>query len=507
MTASRRAFLQLGLIGFGATLVAACSNSSPTPANPTAAPAQPAATSASAPSSAAGSTTATAEAPTTAASAATSTTATTPAAAVAAPTTAAAATQAPAAETSGQLQAATLVWWQNDGQQSNRIDPVTKQFMQQHPNIQVQMLVIPNDLALKLAPSAAAGTLPDIFYARTFTTADYAIKGWLYSINDYVTRDAQELNLSDLDPLMTIKEKWKGKWYTLPENFSDLVVYYNKKMFDDAKVTYPKDSWTWSDFRETGKQFIKTDSSSKQTQFGADIGIEAADWVNWGMLLGNGGQIVSEDLKKAVVNSSQNVATLQFLSDLIHVDKVAPAPNQLPQGMDPFGSSAVAMHVGGSWEIARLRDTIKDKFDWDVAAIPMGSTGKYGVNVEGGAYGIGGSTKYPDDAWALLKFSTTTQAIETEVNKILFSLPGRISAREDWVKVAQTDQQPPAHATVFFDILKNTTPEVPVLPYYTEFSRAYDNRIAGIFSGDHKASEVLPQLEDELNGIIAKYQF
>lgn len=500
MATSRRAFLHLGLVGFGATLLAACS--SQVPANPTSAPAQPAATTAPAAGSASV-TTPTAGAagagatPTSAAAAGAGTT----------PTTATSATQAPAASTSGQLQAATLVWWQNDGEQSKRIAPVTQEFMKLHPKVQVQMLVIPGDMALKLAPAAAAKTLPDLYYPRTFTTADYAIKGWLYDINDYVRRDAKELNLDDLDPLMTVKEKWKGRWYSLPENFSDLVVYYNKKLFDDAKVPYPKDDWTWNDFRDTGLKFVKTDSTGKQTQFGADVGVLAYDWINWGMLLGNGGQVLSDDLKKAVVNSKQNADTLQFLSDLIHVDKVAPAPNQLPQGMDPFGSRTVAMHVGGSWEIARLRDTIKNKFDWDVAAIPKGSTGKYGVNVEGGCYGIGGSTKYPDDTWELLKFSTTTKAIETEVNQILFSLPGRISAREDWVKVATSSQQPPAHATVFFDILKNTTPEVPALPYYTEFSHAFDNRVSGIISGEHKATEILPQLENELNQIIAKYQF
>lgn len=477
MNFTRRAFLGYGLAGLSATLLAACSNqpaASPTTAAPT-----------SAPSSGGASPTAT------------STTA---------PVQSGQATPAPAQSGSAQLPAASLVWWQNDGQQSNRIQPVYQEFMALHPQVKVEMLVIPGDMAVKLATSGAAKTLPDLYYPRTFTTADYAIRGWLYDINDLVRRDSKEIDVDDLEPVMTVKEKWQGKWYSLPENYSDIVVYYNKKLFDAAKVAYPKDTWTWDEFLETGKHFIQKDSSGKQTQFGSDIGLMGANWINWGALLGNGGQVVSGDLKTSIVNSKENADTLQFFSDLIHVHHVAAAPNQLPQGLDPFGSGMIAMHIGGSWEVSRLRDSVKDKFDWDVAAIPLGSTGKYGVNVEGGCYGIGG-TNNVDAAWELLKFSTTTKAINTEVNTILFSLPGRISSREDWLRVAKTGEKPPAHAPVFFDILKNTTPQVPVLPYYSEFSRAFDNRIKGIISGEHKAVDVLPQLEQELNAIIAKSTF
>ncbi len=466
MESSRRTFLGLGLAALGATLVAACS--SPSAPAPTAAPA-------------------------------TSAPASTP---TAAPTTAA----APAAQANGTQAATTLVWWQNDGDQSNRIKPVTDAFTKANPQIQTQILVIPGDMAVKLATSGAADTLPDLYYPRTFTTADYAIRGWLQSIDDYVKRDAAEVNVDDLDPLMTVKEKWQGKWYSLPENFSDIVVYYNKKLFDDNKVDYPKDTWTWSDFRQTAMKFIQKDSSGKQSLWGVDISLLGPNWVNWGVLLGNGGQVVSDDLKKSMVNSKQNADTLQFLADLIHVDHAAPAPNELPQGVNPFGTSKVAMVVGGSWAVASMRDTVSGKFDWDVAALPIGSTGKYGVNVEGGCYGLG-SKKQLDPAWQLLKYATTTSAINTEVNTILFSLPGRISSRADWLKVAATDNKPPAHAPVFFDILKNTTPEVPVLPYYTAFSRAFDMRISGIMSGATKAADILPQLDQELNAVIAQATF
>lgn len=480
MAITRRTFLRIGLLSAGGALLAACSASTPTTA-----PEKPA------------------DAPK---AAETTKPAPTPASSKEAPTTAAKPTAAPtAAAGKPQLQAAKLVWWTNDGKQGDRVKPVYQEFTKLNPQVQVEDLVIAGALAEKLATAGAAGTLPDLYYARTFTTADHAIKGWLLDITQYVQRDAKEVNVDDLEPLMTVKEKWKGKWYSQPENFSDMVVYYNKKLFDESKVPYPKANWTWNDFLETAKVFTKTDSGSKQTQFGTDFFL--ANWITWGYLLGNGGQVLTDDLKKAVVNSKENADTLQFFGDLIHVHKVAPAPNQLPKGMDPFGSGAVAMHVGGSWEIPRLRDAVKDKFDWDVAPIPVGSTGKYGVNVEGGCYGIGASSKFREEAWQLLKYSTSQAGIEKMVNSILFSLPGRISARENWLGVAKSTNQPPKNAPIFFDILKNTPPAVPALPYYEEFSRTFDNRVTSIVSGERKAADVLPPLEEELNKIIAKYEF
>jgi multiple sugar transport system substrate-binding protein len=414
-------------------------------------------------------------------------------------------TAAPAAGAVTQLAPAKLVWWTNDGKLGDRVKPVEEEFTKKYPQVQVEDLVIAVPLPEKLAPAAAAGTLPDLYYARTFTTADHSIRGWLADITDYVKRDAKDVNVDDLEPVMTVKEQWKGKWYSQPENYSVIVVYYNKKLFDEAKVPYPKDDWTWNDFLDTAAKFNKNDGSGKQSQFGAETSALFANWINFGYLKGNGGEVVSDDFKKCLLNSKENADSLQFLSDMIHVHKVAPAPGQLPQGVNPFFSGICAMSVGGSWAIPAMRDGIKDKFDWDVAALPKGSTGKYGVNVEGGCYGVS-STKNKDQSWELVKFATSNYGIETMVNKLLFSLPGRVSNREGWLKSA-TSGGPPKHSPVYFDMLKNVPAMVPSLPYWEEFIKVFGNRIGPVQAGEKKAADVLPALAEEVNKVIANATF
>jgi ABC-type glycerol-3-phosphate transport system substrate-binding protein len=270
-------------------------------------------------------------------------------------------------------------------------------------------------------------------------------------------------------------------------------------------VPFPTADWKWADLLTIAKKFVKSDANGKQTQFGVDYWL--GSWVTWGHLRGNGGEIVSADMKTSKVNSQANIDTLQFLSDLIHKEHVAPAPGQLPQGYAPFPNGAVAMTVDGSWGIPNLRDQIKNKFDWDVQTLPLGSTGKYGVNVEGGAYGIGKTTKHAEESWKLLKAITSQAGIEEIINKQLITLPGRKSAFPNWLQVVAQNGQPPLNAKCMADEAEKTLDPLPAFPYYQEFATVFDNEVAGIMTGEKQASAVVPQLDKDLQAVIDKYKF
>src|SRR5947199_4780432 len=50
-----------------------------------------------------------------------------------------------------------------------------------------------------------------------------------------------------------------GKQYGVPESFSDVLLFYNKDLFDAKGVSYPTASWTWSDELTAAQKL--TDSS------------------------------------------------------------------------------------------------------------------------------------------------------------------------------------------------------------------------------------------------------
>ncbi len=73
--------------------------------------------------------------------------------------------------------------------------------------------------------------------------------------------DVSDMYKPDEAPLKSLAFTYKGK--TVGYSCADevLVLYYNKKMFDDAKVAYPPASadkaWTWQQFIDAAKKLTK----------------------------------------------------------------------------------------------------------------------------------------------------------------------------------------------------------------------------------------------------------
>ena len=48
-----------------------------------------------------------------------------------------------------------------------------------------------------------------------------------------------------------------GKLYGLTEKMSDVVMYYNKDLFDEAGLDYPTEDWTWKEELEAAQTLTK----------------------------------------------------------------------------------------------------------------------------------------------------------------------------------------------------------------------------------------------------------
>jgi multiple sugar transport system substrate-binding protein len=57
------------------------------------------------------------------------------------------------------------------------------------------------------------------------------------------------------------------------------VLYYNKAIFDEAKVAYPTDSWTWDDLLDAAKKLTIVESNGRVKRYG--LGMEGGKWSLW----------------------------------------------------------------------------------------------------------------------------------------------------------------------------------------------------------------------------------
>lgn len=413
-------------------------------------------------------------------------------------------TATPAAGVSSSLQSATLKFWTNHSAGDVPLfRQVIDNFQRQYPQIKIDMLNVTADFETKVATAGVGGSLPDSWYMRTYGTADRATKGWCISLNPYIQQDAKEVNTADFWPAELAQMTWKGNEYSLPYDFSTMAVKYNMDMFEKEGIPPPKPDWTWDDLLDTAKRFVKKEGN-KQVRWGFQF--VWYDWVTLGYFLGNGGQVFSEDMKKSVLNSPENVKTLQFFADLTNVHHVAPAPGELPQGVDPFAGELVAMAMTGSWSTIDDRGRVGKKFRYDVQYLPRGTTGKRALSAAGGAWNISRDSKARDQTWVWLKFLTNDESENILISLPLRSIPGRQSAAQRWVEVAQANKEPPLNIGIF--LRQNSEAYAQVYPpYYSEWSTAYANRTQAVLNGQAKAADVLPMLDQEVDQIIAKYKF
>ncbi len=243
------------------------------------------------------------------------------------------------------------------------------------PGAEVDLQVYPWAQYWDLVQTNAAGDgLPDVFNMSQDRFLQYAKNGALLDLQPYwdkakIKTDAWGKGL--VDPY---RYGDKQDLYAGPVNWDIVALYYNKDMFDAARVPYPTASWTWDDFARAAQAL--TDPS--KDQYGALVYMEyQAGYANW--IASNGvSPVVNAEHSRCTLMEPGSVEALRFLKD--RLDK-----GQMPQVSVVGGSSAddafnfwvsgkVAMVTGGSW---KLPDALsKVKFNWDVARIPQSPTSK-----------------------------------------------------------------------------------------------------------------------------------
>jgi multiple sugar transport system substrate-binding protein len=145
-----------------------------------------------------------------------------------------------------------------------------KKFNTIYPDIKVQILFFPN-YQTKLLTMMSAGTPPDVMYMGSEDFPFYANKDVFLDLTPMIQNDPDtvtpKFNIKDFYPQTVEPFIHQGKILGLPKDFSTMVLYYNKTMFDSAGVAYPTDNWTWNDFLEACKKLTKKDADTGRMQY------------------------------------------------------------------------------------------------------------------------------------------------------------------------------------------------------------------------------------------------
>ena len=250
----------------------------------------------------------------------------------------------------------------SSGGNEETLQKMVDAFQEEYPYITVEVETIGyNDYFTQMQTRVAGGTAPDCYELNIENFAAYANKGLLAEISGV---DVSGLNETALNAFNV-----KGVQYGLPESFSNVVLIYNKDLFDQAGVAYPTADWTQDDLQAAAEAI---------RALGDDIfGIWQPITYNefFKVAAQYGGALLNEDKTEFTINRPENIRAAQALVDRVLVSNVQ--PNTAQQGgmgdWDMFMSGRLGMIPTGIWAFQTFTENCG--FDWDIAVEP-GSTRK-----------------------------------------------------------------------------------------------------------------------------------
>ncbi len=292
------------------------------------------------------------------------------------------------------------------------------------PGIKVDLVYLPasGDYRNRLDADIAAGAPADVVFINYQRYATLAAKNQLAPIGDYLAASTR-IKESDYYPAAMAPVKWQGKTWCLPSNMSSAVIYYNKSLFDDAKVAYPKAGWAWDDFVAAARALTRDDTAlGRIFGYGSEISLFRVAPYVWSA----GGEVFDNSDKptKLTLDTDTAVAAVQRYIDLQVKFRAAPnaAAEKAEDSLTRFMNGKLGMYMDSRRVVALFRDTIKDSFDWDVAALP--SQGKTTSILHSDDYCIPAGSKNKDAAWKLIEFAAgpAGQTTMTQIGRLVPSL-------------------------------------------------------------------------------------
>jgi multiple sugar transport system substrate-binding protein len=288
-----------------------------------------------------------------------------------------------------------------------QLDETIGAFEAANPGIRVEYETAAfDDYFTKLQTLVASRTLPDTFELNYENFVTYAERDALLDLNPLIAADAG-FDVGIYNPTALAAFTLGDKQFGLVESFSNVVLFYNKDLFDAAGVDYPTAEWTWDD---------ELAAAQKLTDEGAGIWGSFAPlqfWEFYKTIAQNGGSVLNEDKTEVTIASPENVEALTWMIDKINTHKVTPSDAQMG-GQSPedlFKAGKIAMLRTGIWMLGAFEDA---PFAWDIALEPGKTQKAHHFFANGVA--VSAQSANPEAAYKWIKFLTSSpEAVEIRI--------------------------------------------------------------------------------------------
>jgi multiple sugar transport system substrate-binding protein len=272
-----------------------------------------------------------------------------------------------------------------------------------YPNIHVTFVTVPySGFYTKLASESATGTAPCIAASQSQklgTTHRYFI-----ALNKYIKSGL--INLSGFNHAEALSGRVNGNYYILNYDTGGEFVWYNRELFKEAHVPYPKAGWTWNDFIKDSREIV----SRLAGKHVFAITLHPGASLNW-MPMIDGAKFYKNGHLDLVGNTKLADA-ITWEDNLYSKYHVAPPPGVPQYSGYHFADGNLAMQINGPWGLSSYYPV--SKFPIGTVVMPTGPGGfQY---ASGSGFGVTRSCKYPKEAVEALKVITSVKADKVLAN-------------------------------------------------------------------------------------------
>ena len=299
-----------------------------------------------------------------------------------------------------------------DVAQRASMEAICAAYTAKHPEVSIEVQVTNwTEYWTKLEAAAESNTMPDIFWMHTNQILYYADFGMLADVTDlYADEDPSYYQNHFSEISIGNASGSDGRLYGVPKDKDNVVLVYNKEMFDAAGVAYPDENWTWDDMISASAQIYEKTGKYGYMAYNDD------QMGYWSFVYQAGGCILTEDKTRAGFDQPGTRKGMEFYvglqdyewcPDQSYFAETAPGT--------AFFSGIGSMYIEGNWELMNKCVSFPDmNGKWDIAPMPkcpdpVSGDGRATIS-NGLCYSTAAHGKTRDIALDVIKFFGTEEA-------------------------------------------------------------------------------------------------
>lgn len=338
---------------------------------------------------------------------------------------------------------------------------VHQAFMDSHPGVKLAEEVTAwGTYWQKMLTSTAAGESPDVMMHSPYYHVQFAANNVTIPLDPFIERD--KISLDEYYKGAIDSGRWQkgqvhtgsGELHAFPNYWhTGTMWFYNKKLFDEAGVAVPDDTWTWDTALDMAGKLTKKAGDTVEV-YGMATPLDGNGRINsW--IFQAGGDFYDEEYRKCTIKSEPAMEAFQWMTDLVVKHKVA-MPPEPDQQFNPFQTGRVAFGLQGDWMITPFEE-IKE-FEWNIFMPPKHPrTNSNVIDAYQNGIAISSSAKDKDTAWQLVEWLVHGDGLQKSVEFFAGSFPAHIPTAEKLVYIKDR-QRPPTNLWMLGEQLKTAKP-------------------------------------------------